>query len=147
MPDAETLLNLQQDCAAVAEFIGEYEGGLDWRDARQGVYWVTFRPASAPGERYHARIAWESYPFAAPSVKFGDGIGGSLTVNSAWPSIAGYRTGSFDICRPMSKEGFESHPEWAQGSTSWVLDGNPFLWVVQQIQFHMDNDEYQGRAG
>lgn len=45
----------------------------------------------------------------------------------------------------MSKEGYALHLEWAQGSTNWVSDGNPFLWVVQQIQFHLDN-EYQGRA-
>lgn len=145
MPDAETLLNLQHDQGAVAEFIAEHEGGLDWREASSGVYWVTLRPCSAPEERYYARIAWDSYPFAPPSIKFGDGIGGSLAVNGAWPVIPGYRTGSFDICKPMTMEGYLVHPEWAQGSTAWVSDGNPFVWVVELMQFHLDN-EYQGRA-
>ncbi len=145
MPDHETLLNLQQDEREVAVFLAEHGGALDTAEAGAGVYWTTQSPRSARAEQYSARIAWDAYPFAPPSVKFGGGIRGSLTANSAWPVIPGYRTGSFDICRPMSKEGYALHPEWAQGSTGWVSDGNPFLWVVQQIQFHLDN-EYQGRA-
>ena len=145
MPDAETLLNLQHDQEAVAELLAKHEGDLNCSEAKSGVYWVTLRPCSAPEERYYARIAWESYPFGPPSIKFGDSIGGSLVVNAAWPVIPGYRTGSFDICKPMTKEGYLLHPEWAQGSTAWVSDGNPFVWVVELMQFHMDN-EYQGRA-
>jgi hypothetical protein len=145
MPDDETLLNLQQDEGEVAMFLAERGGALDAGDAGTGVYWITLSPRSARAEPYYAKVAWDAYPFAPPSVKFGDSIRGSLTVNRAWPVIPGYRTGSFDICKPMTKEGYALHPEWAQGSTSWVSDGNPFLWVVQEMQFHLDN-EYQGRA-
>jgi hypothetical protein len=145
MPDDETLLNLSHDQQAVAELLAEHDGELNLGEVDSGVYWVTLRPRSAPEERYYARIAWDAYPFAPPSIKFGDGIGGSLVVNSAWPVIPSYRTGSFDICRAMTKEGYAAHPEWAEGSTAWVSDGNPFLWIVEEMQFHMDN-EYDGRA-
>lgn len=145
MTDSETLLNLRQDEGEVALFLVENGGALDTGDAGTGVYWATLSPRSARAESYYARIAWDAYPFAAPSVKFGDGIRGPLTVDRAWPVIPGYRTGSFDICKPMTREGYALHPEWVQGSTGWVSDGNPFLWVVQTMQFHLDN-EYQGRA-
>jgi hypothetical protein len=145
MPDDETLLNLQQDRDEVSMFLAEHGGALDAGDEGAGVYWITLSPRSTPSEKYYARVAWDAYPFAPPSIKFGAGLRGSLTVNRAWPVIPGYRTGSFDICKPMTKEGYALHPEWAQGSTGWVSDGNPFLWIVQEMQFHLDND-YQGRA-
>jgi hypothetical protein len=145
MPDDETLLNLQQDRDDVATILAARGGALDTGDEGAGVYWVTLSPRSAPTETYYVMIAWDSYPFAPPSIKFGAGIRGSLVVNRAWPVIPGYRTGSFDICKPMTKEGYALHPEWARGSTAWVSDGNPFLWIVEELQFHLDN-EYQGRA-
>jgi hypothetical protein len=145
MPDHETLLNLRQDAGEVAQFLAGHGGTLDTADAETGVYWATMSPRSAPAEKYYARIVWDAYPFAPPSVKFGSGIRGPLTATHAWPVAPGYRAGSFDICKPMTKEGYALHPEWAQGSTGWVSDGNPFLWVVQTMQFHLDN-EYQGRA-
>ena len=145
MPDRESLLNLQQDEGEVARLLAGHGGALDSAEAGTGVYWATMSPRSASAERYYARIAWDSYPFEAPSVKFGDGLRGPLTLTRAWPLVPGYRAESFDICKPMTKEGFGLHPEWAAGSTAWVSDGNPFLWVVQTMQFHLDN-EYQGRA-
>jgi hypothetical protein len=148
--DAESALNLKSDEVAVALFLSENEGHLDRDDCLDGegdsaIYWLTMRPQSVPTERYFVRVEWFSYPYEAPSIKFADGIRGSLTVNKAWPMMTGYRTGSFDICRPMSREGYEVHPEWKQGSTAWPTEGNPFHWVVQTIQFHLDN-EYQARA-
>ncbi len=145
MADAETLLNLEEDEVAVVAFLADSDGRLDRDDGNQAVYWLTLRPHSAPEERYYVWVAWEAYPHSPPSIKFADGIGGSLSAASAWPLIPGYRTGSFDICRPLSREGYELHPEWNHGPTAWPTEGNPFLWVVQMLQFHLDND-YQGRA-
>jgi hypothetical protein len=145
MADAETLLNLEQDEVAVAEFLAENGGHLDQDAADPSVYWLTLRPRSAPDERYFARVGWDGYPHSPPSLKFADRVGGSLTVKAAWPIITGYRPDSFDICRPLCREGYELHAEWKEGTTAWVTEGNPFLWVAQTIQFHMDN-EYQGRA-
>lgn len=145
MADAETLLNLEQDRVAVAEFLAENGGHLE-QDSKDGsVYWLTLRPRSAPDERYFVRVGWDAYPHSPPSIKFADRVGGSLTVKTAWPMITGYRPDSFDICRPLCREGYELHAEWKEGTTAWVTDGNPFLWVAQTMQFHMDN-EYQGRA-
>lgn len=150
--DAESRLNLEHDEAEVVAFLEENGGRVD-RDDRlapqeggdPAVYWLTMRPSSHPEERYYVRVEWDSYPYQPPSIKFADQIRGSLSVTRAWPNIIGYRPGSLDVCRPMSREGYQVHPDWKQGSTAWPTEGNPFLWVVQMIQFHMDND-YQGRA-
>lgn len=149
--DTESLLNLDHDVEAVAVFLVE-NGGLLERDDKVhdeggdlGVYWLTMRPRSHPADIYFVRVEWEAYPYKPPSIKFATAAGGSLTVTGAWPVITGYRASSFDICRPMSKEGYVAHPEWAEGATAWPTEGNPFLWLAQTMQFHLDN-EYQGRA-
>lgn len=149
--DSESRFNLEHDEPAVAAFLAENGGRLDRDDRLEGaggdaaVYWLTMRPRLHPAELFYAKVGWEAYPYKPASIKFATGPRGSLTMTSAWPVMTGYRAGSFDICRPMSKEGYTIHPEWAQGSTAWPTEGNPFLWVVQTIQFHMDND-YQGRS-
>lgn len=149
--DLTSHLMLEQDEPEVERFLNGH-GGAVVRDDRVGqsdgdpsIYWLTMRPKSAPDETYFARLVWDNYPGAPPSIKFADRIRGSLAVTRAWPLISGYRPSSFDICRPMCKEGYGLHVEWRQGSTAWVSDGNPFLWVVTTMQFHLDN-EYQGRS-
>ena len=149
--DLTSRLMLEHDEPGVEQFLAEHSGSIV-RDDRIGqgggdpaIYWLTMRPASHSTECYFPRLVWEQYPGAPPSIKFADGIRGSLTVMRAWPVITGYRSTSFDICRPMSREGYDLHPEWRQGTTAWVSDGNPFLWVVMTLQFHLDN-EYQGRS-
>ncbi len=149
--DLESRLNLEHDGQPVAVFLAENGGcvgqddQLDEEEGDPAVYWMTMRPVSIPAERYYVRIEWEAYPYKPPSIKFATAVRGDLAVTSAWPVMSGYRAGSFDICRPISKEGYTIHPEWAEGSTAWPTEGNPFLWVAQTIQFHFDND-YQGRA-
>lgn len=148
--DLTSSFMLEQDEPEAERFLAEH-GGRVVRDDRVGqdgdrsTYWLILRPTSQPAEAYTARLVWEEYPGAPPSIKFADGIRGSLSVTRAWPQITGYRPSSFDICRPMCQEGYALHTEWRQGSTAWVSDGNPFLWVVTTMQFHLDND-YQGRS-
>jgi hypothetical protein len=144
MADAETLLNLKQDEPAVAAFLVDNGGRLDRDAANPSIYWLTMRPLSAPDERYHARLGWTVYPYAAPSVKFADSRGGRLDVATAWPIIPGYRPQTFDICKPMCSEGFLTHPEWVEGPEAWPTEGNPFLWVVGVLQYDLDN-QYSGR--
>jgi hypothetical protein len=149
--DTESMLNLGDDEGEVALFLAEHGGALQRDDGVPGsagdpaVYWLTMRPRTHRDERFVARVEWEAYPYEPPSIKFATHVRGSLNATSAWPVMTGYRAGSFDICRPMCKEGYGIHPEWRQGSTAWPIDGNPFLWVVHTLQFHLDND-YQGRA-
>lgn len=148
--DVESALNLDADEVAIEAFLAENGGQLVRDDHLEGggdraVYWATMRPRSVPSERFVARLEWFSYPYQEPSIKFATTIRGFLNVKSAWPRMSGYRPSSFDVCRPMSKEGFNVHPEWRRGSTAWPTEGNPFLWVVQTMQFHFDND-YQARA-
>jgi hypothetical protein len=148
--DEESALNLAADEVVVAAFLTENDGHLVRDDQIEGegdraIYWLTFRPRSVPTERYIARVVWTAYPYEAPSIKFADAMRGSLAVTSAWPMMEGYRAGSLDICRPFCVEGYNTHPEWKAGSTAWPTDGNPFLWVVETMQFHFDNI-YQARA-
>ncbi|MEA2236117.1 MAG: hypothetical protein QOC81_841 [Thermoanaerobaculia bacterium] len=147
MIDEESRLNLEADRVAVYEFLAQLGGELVHRaDVDDGsLYWVRLRPRSAPEETYVARIGWSRYPQAAPSVKFADGVGGSLTVTRAWPVIAAYRAASFDICKPFTAEGFALHAEWRTGPQAWSMSGNPFLWVVSQLQDDL-NHRYQGRS-
>ena len=149
--DTESRLNLDHDEPEVVAFLRENDGLLERDDhvdegGDPAVYWITVQPSSQRAEKYYIRIHWEAYPYKPPSIKFAEAIRGSLTVTRAWPSITGYRAGSFDICRPMCREGYAVHPEWSEGSTAWPTEGNPFLWVIAMIQFHLDNNEYQGRA-
>ncbi len=145
MADAESLLNLQQDESAAAAFLAENGGRLDRDEQDPSIYWLTMRPLSAPEERYYPRLGWTVYPHAPASIRFADGVGGSLAVVSAWPVIPGYRAQSLDICKPMCAEGYATHPEWATGPDAWPTEGNPFLWVVQLLQYDLDN-MYGGRA-
>ncbi len=145
MADQETLLSLADDEVAVEAFLTGRGGHLALDAANPAIYWLTVRPCSAPLEAYNVRLAWTAYPHSAPSIRFADAPGGSVTVTGAWPVIAGYRAASFDICKPMSAEGYGLHPEWQSGPDAWPTTGNPFLWVAEMIQFDLDNS-YAGRA-
>lgn len=143
--DLESSLNLEADEPQVVDFVREHGGDIE-RDGQQaGVYWLTLHPRSSPNESYYVRLAWQSYPHAAPSVKFADGVRGGLHSTRAWPVIAGYRPGSYDICKPFTAEAFALHPEWRTGPDAWRSEGNPFLWVVGMLQHDVDN-HYQGRS-
>lgn len=145
MADAETLINLAEHEAAVAEFLAWNDGRLVRDEGDTSIYWLDMRPQSAPGERYYPRLVWRVYPQAAPSVLFADGIGGQLGVLRVWPKITGYRAPN-DICKPFTAEGYALHPDWATGPDAWPTDGNPFLWVVEILQYDLDHG-YSGRAG
>jgi hypothetical protein len=143
--DEQSRLLLMEDAAAVEALLAEHSGSLD-RDpgGALGMYWATLHPRSVPSEAYIVRIAWTRYPDEPPSVKFAEGIGGSLTVVSAWPVVPGYRPGNFDICAPFTAEGHVTHPEW-RAQAPWPTTGNPFLWVVDILQGDLDRN-YGGRA-
>jgi len=145
MADQETLLNLAADEAAVAAFLVGCGGRLVRDEADPAAYWLAVRPGSATHETYYVKVTWSVYPGQAPSVKFADGIGGPVTSTRAWPVIPGYRPTSFDICKPFTAEGFALHQEWQAGPDAWPTEGNPFLWVVEMLQYDLDNS-YAGRA-
>lgn len=143
--DIESLLNLEQDEPTVISFLAEHDGRLV-RDGDDGsVYWIDMRPRSDPRERYVVRLGWSVYPQEPPSILFATAVGGELGVASAWPVIDGYRAPN-DICKPLGAEGYGLHPEWRTGPDAWPTSGNPFLFVVDHLQFDLDNG-YRGRAG
>jgi hypothetical protein len=145
MADQETLLNLAADEMAAAAFLAGNGGHLTRDPADAAVYWLRMRPAGVPSEIYYVWVAWSAYPHKAPSVKFADSVGGSVTVTSAWPVIPGYRPASFDICKPFTAEGYALHAEWRTGPDAWPTTGNPFLWVTEILQYDLDN-HYSGRS-
>jgi hypothetical protein len=146
MTSVETQLTLQADEEEVVEFLDEHGGLLLCEVDDPATYWAVLHPRSAPAETFYVRLGWTSYTAAPPSVRFHDGIGGPFASPRAWPTIAGYRPGSWDICKPFTAEGYAVHPEWVGGPQGWHSTGNPFLYVVQTLQFDLNNG-YQGRAG
>jgi len=145
MGTLETELTLEADEEAVVSFLDEH-GGLIIRDVDTvGLYWLVLHPKSAPEETFYTRVHWSTYPGGPPSVRYADGIGGTITDPRAWPIIPGYRVGSFDICKPFTSEAYGIHPEWRTGPTAWSPAGNPFLWVAQTLQFDL-NTSYGGRC-
>lgn len=146
MIDAESRINLNDDEAAVRALLEEHGGRLDRDQGDPGTYWLTLVPRSEPLERYVVRVVWTSYPHEPPSVRFATEIGGSLSTTSAWPTIPGYRPGSFDICKPFTAEGYNLHPDWRSGPEAWRTSGNPFLHVATTLQYDLDNN-FTGRSG
>ncbi len=142
--DAETLLNLAEQEGEVVEFLALHDGHLARDEADPSIYWLDIRPRTAPDERYYVRVSWRAYPHGAPSVLFAEGVGGALGVARAWPQIPGYRAPN-DICKPFTAEGFGLHAEWGTGPDAWPTEGNPFLWVVETLQFDLNN-AYSGRV-
>lgn len=145
MLDIETRLALEDDVPAVREFIEEHDGGVTVDQCDPAVYWLSLHPRSTPDETYFVRLVWSQYPHAAPSVLFASGVAGELGQARFWPVIPGYRPPN-DICMPFTSEGFALHAEWATGPHAWIMNGNPFLRVTQQLQDDLDN-RYSGRAG
>ena len=144
MPSTDTLLSLEADDQAVISFLDEFGGLLLRQVDAPGVYWAVMRPKSDPDELYYARVAWTAYPDQPASVRFHDGIGGSYADSRAWPQAPGYRVGSWDICKPLTAEGYALHREWASGPQAWSSAGNPFLWLVHALQNDL-NHNYSGR--
>lgn len=142
--DVESQLNLDADRPEVDALVADRESRLEI-DSTPGLYWLVTAPPCAPTDMYYIRICWTRYPFAPPSVKFADAVGGSLSVTRAWPTIPGYRPSSFDICKPFTEEAFRIHPEWSRGPEAWRCTGNPFLWIVNVILDDFAN-HYGGRS-
>lgn len=106
---------------------------------------ATMAPASAPNERFQARLLWNKYPDEAPSLKFRDPATGRLDIPQAWPLVRGFRPQSLDACVNWCIEGFGLHPEWRTDPRwKWNSSGNPLLWVLRQLQEELDQF-YQGR--
>jgi hypothetical protein len=146
MVSLETQLSLEADEDAVVDALSGYDGTLCRDEDTAGLYWLVVKRAAPPHETFDVRLAWSAYPSAPPSVRFVDGIGGRWDVPRAWPVIAGYRVPPFDICQPWTAEGFALHPDWATGPQAWRATGNPFLYVVNRLQFDLNN-KCQGRHG
>lgn len=139
--DYESQLRLERDAAIVRETLEAAGGQLIQRTPGMdeaatdppGLYWAIIAPAESGNSPLVARIKWAVYPDRPPSVLFAMQVGGPTDVRGAWPAATGYRA-PVDICKPFTAEGQALHAEWATGTHAWVVEGNPFLYVVENLQ-------------
>ncbi len=107
--------------------------------------WVTMCPASASQEIYQARLLWQQYPGAPPSLKFRDPQTGRLDLSQAWPKVRGFRPANLDACVNWCLEGLNLHPEWKNDPRyRWDSHGNVLLRTLRILQDELDN-YYEGR--
>ena len=99
------------------------------------------------GQGYSLRLIWPEYPHQPPSITCFDPATGQVEVPSAWPKCAGFRPGNWDLCLPLSAEGFVAHPEWRRDpSKRWNADGNALLRVLDELQTILNStSHYRGR--
>ena len=120
-----------------------------WEITRPEATTIEVKMSSAiDKERYCLRFIWPQYPDQPPSISCFDPVTGEQEVQSAWPNCEGFRPGSWDICLPLSLEGFALHPEWTHdASLQWNADGNVFLRVLDELQVILNSKtRYKGRA-
>lgn len=98
-----------------------------------GLYWAVIQPIEPGSAPFVARIQWTVYPDRPPSVLFATEVGGPTTDARAWPAATGYRP-PHDICKPFTAEGQGLHGEWVTGPHAWPSEGNPFLYVIENLQ-------------
>jgi hypothetical protein len=139
--DLESRLRLAGDVPAVEEFLSSTAGRLHNRDQDpDGLFWAELQPSNGERAAFIARIEWTVYPDRPPSLVFVESIGDSkVGAPSVWPKANGYRYDSNDVCKPFTAEGQKLHPtEWGTGPHAWRSTGNPFLYVVENVQDDID---------
>lgn len=120
-----------------------------WKITRPEPTTIEVEMGSAiDGQRYYLRFAWPDYPDQPPSISCFDPATGETKGSSAWPNCDGFRPGHWDICLPLSLEGFALHPEWTRDvSLRWNSDGNVLLKVLDELQVILNSkSRYRGRA-
>lgn len=144
MSDELSVLNFQEDYERVIALPEAKQWELEVPEPLELL--VGMSPASAPAEKFQARLLWHVYPGELPpSLKFRDPGSGRVDLTRAWPIILGYRPSSFDTCVNYSAEGFALHPEWkADPRYRWNAVGNVLLKMLRILQEEFDN-RYQGR--
>lgn len=140
--DFESQLRLERDATVVRATLEAAGGQLVHRVADAdapnapvdppGLYWAVIQATELDTEPFIARVLWSVYPDRAPSLLFAIAVGGPTNVISAWPAAPGYRAPN-DICKPFTAEGQGLHREWATGPQAWRSDGNPFLYVIENV--------------
>lgn len=99
-------------------------------------------------EQYWLRLRCTDYPEHPPSIVCFDPVTGLHAVRKAWPQCQGFRAdGTWDLCLPLSSEGFSAHPEWHRDrDKQWNPHGNPLLRVLDELQLILnDPARYTGR--
>ena len=119
-----------------------------WRINRTGPTAFEAEVRSAiDGERYSLWLVWSDYPDQPPSISCFDPATRQREIQSAWPNCDGFRPGQWDLCLPLSVEGFAAHQEWSTDpSKRWTAEGNPLLRVLDELQAVLNSrSHYRGR--
>lgn len=106
---------------------------------------VEMSPASAPDEKYLARLVWRDY-FGPPSLKFLNLVTKAETDCTAWPQCRGFRPSSLDACVTWTAEGHQLHPDWKTADrTAFKSPEAPMQFALLTLQHEMDTT-YTGRG-
>lgn len=145
--DFESQYRLERDAAVVRAALEAVGGQLIHREVDPvnpatpadpvGLYWAVIQPAEPGTRSFIVKIVWTVYPDRPPSVLFASSVDGPTAVAQAWPAAPGYRAPN-DICKPFTTEGQALHSEWATGEHEWRDEGNPFLYVIENLQSDID---------
>src|SRR5438128_2706345 len=130
MRDQLSELNLREDFEKVLPLAEAARWVLENPTVDEVV--VTIYPVSAPEEHFQARLLWQEYPDAPPSLKFRDPETRRLDLPGAWPVVRGFRPGTLDACVNWCAEGMALHPEWRTDPRyRWDNRGNVLLKVLR----------------
>lgn len=143
MADELSVLNLEEDFKKVLA----HPDAERWNLEKPGPLevWAIMSSARMPHELFQARLLWEVYPGAPPSLKFRDPATGRIDLPTTWPKVRGFRPTSLDACVNFCVEGFNLHPEWRNDARyRWDPRGNALLKVLRILQDELDN-YFEGR--
>ena len=93
-------------------------------------------------------IVCDGYPDKPPSIRCVNRVTKQADDPKAWPKCEGFRPPpTADLCLAICREGFQTHPEWANDPRyAWYAGGNPIWVALSAIQDRLnDKSKYQGR--
>lgn len=147
MDDTQARLNLESDLAKMAD---EREG-RGWRIEPLPLTSVEFfvtMSSRIDREQYTLHFICDGYPDKPPSIRCVNDSTRRADDPRAWPQCEGFRPPpTADLCLGISREGFQTHPEWANDPRyAWSGRGNPIWVALSAIQDRLnDRSKYQGR--
>lgn len=106
---------------------------------------VEVAPASAPDDKYLARLRWSDY-FGPPSLTFLSLSSRAESDPTAWPQCRGFRPASLDACVSWTAEGHRLHPDWSSNPrTAFEQREAPVQFALLMLQHELDTS-YAGRG-
>jgi hypothetical protein len=145
MEALQARLNLEADLEKIRDEIDSFCWIIDPWPLKVPEFDVTMT-SRIDRESYTLRIVAPDYPNEAPSIKCVNPDTKHSDDPRAWPKCDGFRLPNADLCLPISREGFQTHPEWRNSEHAWKSSGNPIYFALSTIQDLLNNSSrYHGR--